>query len=91
MAKIDELYEKTSNSHAYMIAMVPHPAYKMDYFHNHWPLYLQRDAEKALEQIVRDCSCLTFRATEISCSSVSTMNSSMLWQRPTFWRNQSPL
>ncbi|KAJ7131124.1 ribonuclease H-like domain-containing protein, partial [Mycena epipterygia] len=50
--KVDEYYQKTSNSNAYMFAMVLDPAKKLSYF-THWPDDLQEEALEAMEEMFK--------------------------------------
>ncbi|KAG1801330.1 uncharacterized protein HD556DRAFT_1203851, partial [Suillus plorans] len=52
--KLDEYYEKTTDTAAYVIAMLLDPTAKLAYFKKHWPLNLLDDvlacAENVFEQ-----------------------------------------
>ncbi|KAJ7105653.1 ribonuclease H-like domain-containing protein, partial [Mycena epipterygia] len=50
LEKVDEYYQKPSNSDAYMLAMVLDPAHKLSYFKKHWPKDLQEEALDAMEE-----------------------------------------
>ncbi|KAJ7659106.1 ribonuclease H-like domain-containing protein [Mycena polygramma] len=50
LAKVDEYYQKTSNSNAYMFAMVLDPSHKLSYFKKHWPGDLQDAAIENMEE-----------------------------------------
>ncbi|KAJ7509390.1 hypothetical protein B0H11DRAFT_2427795 [Mycena galericulata] len=53
LEKVDEYYQKTSNSNAYMLAMILDPARKLSYFQKHWPNDLQEKVNAILEETVR--------------------------------------
>jgi hypothetical protein len=72
LAKVDEYYQKTSNSNAYMFAMgnfhlhlfrrvpanhfqVLDPGRKLSYFKEHWPVDLQDEAIRNMEETVSVC------------------------------------
>ncbi|KAJ7662624.1 hypothetical protein DFH06DRAFT_987267, partial [Mycena polygramma] len=50
--KVDEYYQKTSNSNSYMFAMVLDPRKKLSYFQKHWPKSLQDQAKSNMEKTV---------------------------------------
>jgi len=50
--KIDEYYEKTTESPAYIMSMILNPKEKMDYFKKHWSVDLQEDVVKCAEEVV---------------------------------------
>ncbi|KAJ6609809.1 ribonuclease H-like domain-containing protein, partial [Mycena sp. CBHHK59/15] len=50
LEKVDEYYQKTSNSNTYMFAMVLDPAKKLSYFQAHWPTELQESAVENMEE-----------------------------------------
>ncbi|KAJ7923871.1 ribonuclease H-like domain-containing protein [Mycena leptocephala] len=54
LSKVDEYYQKTSNSNSYVLAMVLDPRRKLAYFEKHWPKSLQASAKKALEQMFKE-------------------------------------
>ncbi|KAJ7328312.1 hypothetical protein DFH08DRAFT_967459 [Mycena albidolilacea] len=49
LEKLDD-YQKTSNSNAYMFAMVLDPTQKLSYFRAHWPAELQESAIENMEE-----------------------------------------
>ncbi|KAJ7369154.1 hypothetical protein DFH08DRAFT_929063 [Mycena albidolilacea] len=50
LQKVDEYYQKSSNSNSYMFAMVLDPREKFSYFEKHWPEALQTEfKERYLE------------------------------------------
>ncbi|KAJ7627174.1 ribonuclease H-like domain-containing protein [Roridomyces roridus] len=52
LAKVDEYYQKTDNTHSYALAMVLDPRRKLAYFNKHWPKNLVLSTKDALEKIV---------------------------------------
>ncbi|KAG6874678.1 hypothetical protein C0993_012652, partial [Termitomyces sp. T159_Od127] len=49
--KIDNYYEKTTNSPAYIMTMILDPREKMSYFKKHWPKDLQTDVLKCIKEV----------------------------------------
>ncbi|KAI0244940.1 hypothetical protein BJV78DRAFT_1113700, partial [Lactifluus subvellereus] len=49
--KIDEYYEKTTESPAYIMAMILDPKEKMAYFKKHWSIDLQGEVMKCVEEV----------------------------------------
>ncbi|KAF8815623.1 hypothetical protein BYT27DRAFT_7297093, partial [Phlegmacium glaucopus] len=50
--KIDDYYEKTTDSPAYIMAMILNPKEKMSYFKKHWLTELQGDVMRCVEEVV---------------------------------------
>ncbi|KAF7346742.1 putative AC transposase [Mycena sanguinolenta] len=54
LLKVNEYYQKTSNSNSYVLAMVLDPQRKLAYFEKHWPKSLQASAKKELEKMFKE-------------------------------------
>ncbi|KAJ7662720.1 hypothetical protein DFH06DRAFT_987171, partial [Mycena polygramma] len=69
--KVDEYYQKMSNSNSYMFAMVLDPRKKLSYFQKHWPKSLQDQAKSNIEKTVPVLFALAliFGLTEITVQS----------------------
>ncbi|KAF8802671.1 hypothetical protein BYT27DRAFT_7215186 [Phlegmacium glaucopus] len=52
--KIDNYYEKTTESPAYILAMILNPKEKMSYFKKHWSTELQDDIVKCVEEVFKE-------------------------------------
>jgi len=52
--KIDEYYEKTTDTPAYIVAMILDPRQKMGYFKKHWSAELQVDVIKCVEEVFKE-------------------------------------
>ncbi|KAG6895056.1 hypothetical protein C0992_003343 [Termitomyces sp. T32_za158] len=52
--KIDDYYEKTTNSPAYIMAMILDPREKMAYFKKHWPNNLQVEVLRCVEDVFQE-------------------------------------
>ncbi|KAG6888672.1 hypothetical protein C0992_007879 [Termitomyces sp. T32_za158] len=50
--KIDDYYEKMTDSPAYIMAMILDPSEKMSYFNKHWPKNLQAEVSRCVEEVV---------------------------------------
>jgi len=53
-AKIDEYYEKTTESPVYIMAMILDPKEKMTYFKKHWSIDLQEEVVKCVEEVFKE-------------------------------------
>ncbi|KAG6892748.1 hypothetical protein C0993_003092, partial [Termitomyces sp. T159_Od127] len=53
--KIDDYYEKTTNSPAYIMTMILDPREKLSYFAKNWSTELQADVLKCVEEVERFC------------------------------------
>ncbi|KAG2351039.1 hypothetical protein BDR07DRAFT_1232488, partial [Suillus spraguei] len=50
--KVDEYYEKTINTPAYVLAMLLDPTAKMSFFKKQWPEHLHDDVLSCAESVV---------------------------------------
>ncbi|KAJ6580612.1 hypothetical protein B0H19DRAFT_1250923 [Mycena capillaripes] len=50
LEKVDQYYQKASNSNAYTFAIALNPTKELSYFQKHWPDILRREAEAQMEE-----------------------------------------
>ncbi|KAG1797648.1 uncharacterized protein BJ212DRAFT_1289467, partial [Suillus subaureus] len=53
--KLDKYYEKTTDTAAYVIAMLLDPTSKLTYFKKHWPSNLLNDVLACAENVFEQC------------------------------------
>ncbi|KAJ7627444.1 ribonuclease H-like domain-containing protein [Roridomyces roridus] len=71
LAKVDEYYQKTDNTHSYALAMVLDPRRKLAYFNKHWPKNLVLSTKDALEKIFKERYLQIQSAVALSAPSTS--------------------
>ncbi|KAJ6587285.1 hypothetical protein B0H10DRAFT_1204461 [Mycena sp. CBHHK59/15] len=76
LAKVDEYYNKTSNSNSYMFAMVLDPRKKLSHFKKHWPAGLQDAALADMEETFKQ------RYYEIQNTATTTSTAAPATRKP---------
>lgn len=70
--KIDKYYEKTTESPAYLMAMILNPKEKMSYFKKHWSPELQGDVVECVEKVFKERYLLLSKGSDHQELTMST-------------------